>query len=238
MKMWSQAEATRYGAAIGRGQFGIHRLARLADPRDRRADFVDLAAAEFEVFDAEPDGTHVLVGLGVVEPLDQLAQRGLDVAEQALVARAFRIFAVQGEADDGRCGLGCRLGGRTGLRRLFGSLLTCLDRRFGRLLAVVSAALTGFDSTKSLSSDSPSFSCRSAFRHRLLVRRLLLARLGGLGLLRRLWRPCRRRRPVHGRSEPKKTGKLQLQSTRPDRHTMIPRHVHFLGWVFLQPQAA
>ncbi len=185
MKMWSQAEATRYCAAIGRGQFGIHRLARLADPRDRRADLVDLAAAEFEVFDAEPDGTHVLVGLGVVEPFDELSQRGLDVAEQALVARAFGIFAAQGEADDGRCWLGCRLGGRTA-RRLFGSLLTCLDRRFGRLLAVRFGGLDWLRFHEVIVVELPSFLVGRLFGIRLLFRRLLLARLGGFGLLRRL----------------------------------------------------
>ena len=92
-------------AGVGRGQFGIDRLAGLADAGDRRADFVDLAAAEFEVFDAEPDGRDLFVGLGLVEPLDQLAQRGLHVAEQSGFAGAFRIFAAQGEANDRRQGL-------------------------------------------------------------------------------------------------------------------------------------
>ena len=52
MKISSQDAASRYWPVSPPSQFGIDRFAGLAEPGDAGAQFVDLAAAHIEIFDA------------------------------------------------------------------------------------------------------------------------------------------------------------------------------------------
>ena len=88
-------------ARVGVGQFGVDRLAGLAEPRDGRAQLVELPAAHVQVFDPQQHGGDGLVLGRLVHPLDDGAPARLHFGEQPRLRRAFRIVALDREADHG-----------------------------------------------------------------------------------------------------------------------------------------